>query len=165
MKTDFEIPEHIFKEYLLWLLYLSEINSGSFEIEGEYVVFRVEDQLKLEGEGDVRQTDLKKGVPSISDEAKTSFKNGKLPTKMKSKIMVGEDEYVFTIDSKTMEIQGVKIPVIPMKEPELKMDQRIFHISQIYRVLELLFKQFTKERLDADIWENKVKEINTWINS
>lgn len=165
MKTDFEIPEHIFKEYLFWLLYCSEVNGGTFEIEGEFVVFRVEDQLKLEGEGDVRQTDLKKGVPSVSEEAKTSFKNGKLPTKMKSKIIVGEDEYTFTIDSKTMEIQAIKIPINATKEPELKMDQRVFHISQIYRVLELLFIQFKNERLDEDLWDNKVKEINTWINS
>jgi hypothetical protein len=164
MKIDFEIPEHIFKEYLLWLLYLSEVKSGSFEVEGEFVSFQVEDQLKLEGEGDVRQTDLKKGVPSISEEAKTSFKNGKLPTKMKAKITVGEDNYIFTIDSKTMEIQTVKIPVVALKEPELKMDQRLFHISQIFRVLELLFVQFTKERLDADLWETRVKEINQWIN-
>jgi len=165
MKIEFEIPEHIFKEYLLWLLCFSEVNGGAFEIDGEFIVFRVEDQLKLEGDGDVRQTDLKKGVPSISEEAKTSLKNGKLPTKMKSKIIVGEDEYVFSIDSKTMEIQAVKIPVVPLKEPELKMDQRIFHISQIYRVLELLFAQFSQERLDPDIWQEKVDEINKWINS
>ncbi|NOZ12011.1 MAG: hypothetical protein GXO69_00010 [Acidobacteria bacterium] len=163
MISDFSVPEFIFREFLLWLLVQSEKRDGSFELAGEYVSFRVEDQLKLEGEGDVRQTDLKKGVPSISGEAKSALQDGKLPTKMRVRLVVGGDEYLFVLDSKLMEIRGVKMPVVPLTERELRMEQRIFHLSQIYRMLELLFREFANFRLDAESWAEQVKEINRWL--
>ncbi len=163
MISDFLVPEFIFREFFLWLLVRSELENGSFELAGEFVSFRVEDQLKLEGEGDVRQTDLKKGVPSISTEAKSALKNGKLPTRMRVRLVVGGDEYLFVIDSKQMEIRGVKMPVVPLTEAELRMEQRIFHLSQIYRMLELLFKEFTRLRLDGESWAAQVNEINQWL--
>ena len=163
MISDFAVPEFIFREFLLWLLVQSEINDGSFELSGEFISFRVEDQLKLEGEGDVRQTDLKKGVPSISREARSALINGKLPTRMRVRMVVGGDEYLFVLDSKLMEIRGLKMPVVPLSEAELRMEQRIFHLSQIYRMLELLFNQFAVLRLDSDKWAVQVKEINQWL--
>ncbi len=163
MISDFTVPEFVFREFLFWLLVQSEKKNGSFELAGEFISFRVEDQLKLEGEGDVRQTDLKKGVPSISSEAKTALQDGKLPTKMRVRLVVGGDEYIFVLDSKLMEIRGLKMPVVPLTERELRMEQRIFHLSQIYRMLELLFKEFVNLRLDAETWAKQVKEINQWL--
>ncbi|MCK5879136.1 MAG: hypothetical protein KAH24_05125 [Holophagae bacterium] len=163
MISDFVIPEFIFREFLLWLLVESEKRDGSFELSGEYVSFRVEDQLKLEGEGDVRQTDLRKGVPSISQEARSALRNGKLPTRMRVRLVTGGDEYIFVLDSRLVELRGVKMPVVPLTEAELKMEQRIFHLSQIYRMLELLFNQFAAFRLDAEKWDEQVKEINQWL--
>ncbi|NOY22219.1 MAG: hypothetical protein GXO70_01750 [Acidobacteria bacterium] len=163
MISDFVIPEFVFREFLIWLLVQSEIRDGSFELGGEYVSFRVEDQLKLEGEGDVRQTELKKGAPSISLEARSALRNGKLPTRMRVRLVAGGDEYLFVLDSRLMEIRGVKMPVVPLSEAELRMEQRIFHLSQIYRMLELLFNQFSALRLDAEKWDGQIKEINQWL--
>lgn len=163
MISDFVVPEFVFREFFLWLLVQSELRAGSFELGGEFVSFRVEDQLKLEGEGDVRQMDLRKGLPSISREARSSLKNGKLPTRMRVRLVTGGDEYLFVMDSKLMELRGVKMPVVPLSEAELKMEQRIFHLSQIYRMLELLFNQFAALYLDAEKWEAQVKEINQWL--
>ncbi len=163
MMSDFVVPEFIFREFFLWLLVKSEKQDGSFELGGEFISFRVEDQLKLEGEGDVRQTDLRKGVPSISQEARSSLRNGKLPTKMRVRLVVGGDEYIFVIDSRLMEIRGVRMPVVPLTEPELRMEQRIFHLSQIYRMLELLFKQFADLRLNQEKWVGEIREINQWL--
>ncbi len=163
MISDFVIPEFVFREFFLWLLAQSEMKAGSFELDGEFVSFRVEDQLKLEGEGDVRQTDLRKGVPSISQEARSSLRNGKLPTRMRVRLVTGGDEYIFVMDSKLMELRGVKMPVVPLSEAELKMEQRIFHLSQIYRMLELLFNQFAALHLDAEKWDAEIKEINRWL--
>ena len=99
MISDLILPEFVGREFLMWLLFRSEQDGGSFELDGEYVNFRVEDQLKLEGEGDVRQTDLKKGVPSISEEARIALRTGKLPTRMRVRLVVGDDEYYFVLDA------------------------------------------------------------------
>lgn len=164
MIDDIALPEHVGREFFLWLLYRSEQDGGTFELDGEFVNFRVEDQLKLEGEGDVRQTDLKKGVPSISEEARMALKTGKLPTRMRVRLVVGDDEYFFVLDASLLEVRSARIPVVPMKEPVLKLDQRMFHLSQIYRILELLFRGFATERLDLEHWTSRVGEIHQWMH-
>lgn len=165
MISDVVLPDHVGREFLMWLLFRSEQESGSFELAGEYVNFRVEDQLKLEGDGDVRQTDLKKGAPSISDEARTALVTGKLPTRMRVRLVVGDDEYFFVLDADLLEVRAAKIPTVPMKEPVLKLEQRMFHLSQIYRMMELLFKAFATERLDTNRWPARVKEIHQWMHA
>jgi len=82
---------------------------------------------------------------------------------MRVRLVTGGDEYIFVMDTKLMELRGVKMPVVPLSEAELKMEQRIFHLSQIYRMLELLFNQFASLRLDAEKWGAQVKEINQWL--
>jgi len=164
MRTDHEIPKIVFQEFFLWLLVNSELNGGTFELEGEFIVFRIEDQLKLEGEGDVRQIDFKKGVPSISNEVKAALKTKKLPSKMKCKLIIGEDQYVFSLSADSMEISAVKIPLTPLKEPELKMDQRMFHASQIYRILGSLFAAYAENRVSVSIWRLEEDKLNNWIN-
>ena len=165
MISDLILPEFIGREFLMWLLYRSEQDGGSFELEGEYINFRVEDQLKLEGEGDVRQTDLKKGVPSISEEARIALRTGKLPTRMRVRLVVGDDEYYFVLDADLLEVRSAKIPTVPMKEAVLRLDQRMFHLSQVYRILELLFRLFAFERLDGDRWQASVRDIHQWIHA
>jgi len=165
MISDIVVPEHVFREFLMWLLYRSEQENGMFELQGEFVTFRVEDQLKLEGEGDVRQTDLKKGVPSISEEARISMRNGKLPTRMRVRLTIGSDDYLFVLDSVSMEVRQLKTPAVPFREAPMKLDQRLFHLGQVYRILELLMKEFVKERLDDENWAGRTREISEWVHA
>ncbi len=163
MISDHVVPEHIFREFLLWLLYRTEQETGTLQVGDEYIQIRVEDQLKLEGEGDVRQTELKKGVPSISQEAKIALQNGKLPTRMRLSLASGDDQYLFVIESSRMELRAVRIPVVPIRETDLKLDQRMFHLSQIYRYLELLFHEFAVERVDETRWLERTRDIHLWM--
>ena len=163
MISDHVVPEYVFREFLLWLLFRTEQESGTIQAGDEYIQIRVEDQLKLEGEGDVRQTDLRKGVPSISEEARTALQNGKLPTRMRLRLVSGDDEYLFVIESAKMELRAVRMPVVPIRETELKLDQRMFHLSQIYRYLEVLFHEFSTERLDETKWQTRTRDIHQWM--
>ncbi len=163
MISDHVVPEYVFREFLLWLLFRTEQEAGSLQVGDEYIQIRVEDQLKLEGEGDVRQTDLKKGVPSISQEAKIALQNGKLPTRMRLRLVSGDDEYLFVIESSRMELRAVRMPVVPVRETDLKLDQRMLHLSQIYRYLELLFHEFAAERVDEARWLTRTRDIHQWM--
>ena len=165
MTSDLRIDEFIMKEFFLYLLYFSETNGGEFEAGGEVVYLNILDRLVLEGEGDVWETDLKKGLPSISEEAKRAILNGKLPSLMKIKIQSGEDEFVFTLDSKTPDLKSLKIPVVAVKETDIKIEQRLFYIETVYFILESLFKQFYRLRTNEGEWENFVKDVKKWAKN
>ncbi|BBB32209.1 conserved hypothetical protein [Thermotomaculum hydrothermale] len=162
MTNELRIDEFIFKEFLLYILYTSEINGGEIEVNGEIIYLNVMDRLTLEGEGDVWETDLKRGVPSISREAKRAILNGKMPSLMKLKIQSGEDSFFFVIDSKTLDIKSLKIPVVAIKEPDIKLEQRMFYIETIYLILESIFKDFCSIRTDEDKWEMFVNDVKKW---
>ena len=162
MTNELKIEEFIIREFLLYLLYTSEINGGEIEVNGEIIYLNVLDRLTLEGEGDVWETDLKKGVPSISREAKRAILNGKMPSLMKLKIQSGEDSFFFVLDSKTLDLKSLKIPSVAIKEPEIKLEQRMFYIETIYMILEYLFKDFYKIRTDEKKWESFVQDVKKW---
>ncbi len=136
MTSELRIEEFIIREFLLYILFISEINGGEVEVNGEIVYINVLDRLTLEGEGDVWETDLKKGVPSISQEAKRAILNGKMPSLMKLKVQSGEDSFFFVLDSKTLDLKSLKIPAVAIKEPDIKLEQRMFYIETIYIILE-----------------------------
>ncbi len=162
MTNDLKIEEFVIREFLLYLLYTTEINGGEVDVDGEIIYLNVLDRLTLEGEGDVWETDLKKGVPSISQEAKRAILNGKMPSLMKLKIQSGEDSFVFTIDSKTLDLKSLKIPVVAIKETDIKLEQRMFYIETIYAILESMFKDFYNIRVDEQKWELFVKDVKKW---
>ena len=162
MTSELRIEEFIIREFLLYILFISEINGGEVEVNGEIVYINVLDRLTLEGEGDVWETDLKKGVPSISQEAKRAILNGKMPSLMKLKVQSGEDSFFFVLDSKTLDLKSLKIPAVAIKEPDIKLEQRMFYIETIYIILESLFKDFYKIRVDEKKWESFVKDVKKW---
>ncbi len=165
MTNDLRIDEFVMKEFFLYLLFFSETNGGEFDVAGEIVYLNILDRLMLEGEGDVWETDLKKGLPSISEEAKRALLNGKLPSLMKVKIQSGEDEFVFTLDSKTPDLKSLKIPVVAVKETDIKIEQRLFYIETVYYILENLFKRFYKLRIDESEWEKFLKDVKKWAKN
>ena len=162
MTSELRIEEFIIREFLLYILFISEINGGEVEVNGEIIYINVLDRLTLEGEGDVWETDLKKGVPSISQEAKRAILNGKMPSLMKLKVQSGEDSFFFVLDSKTLDLKSLKIPAVAIKEPDIKLEQRMFYIETIYIILESLFKDFYKIRVDEKKWESFVKDVKKW---
>ncbi len=162
MTNELRIEEFIIREFLLYILYTSEINGGEIEVNGEIIYLNVLDRLTLEGEGDVWETDLKKGVPSISQEAKRAILNGKMPSLMKLKVQSGEDSFFFVLDSKTLDLKSLKIPAVAIKEPDIKLEQRMFYIETIYIILESLFKDFFKIRVDEKKWESFVQDVKKW---
>ena len=162
MTSELRIEEFIIREFLLYILFISEINGGEVDVSGEIVYINVLDRLTLEGEGDVWETDLKKGVPSISQEAKRAILNGKMPSLMKLKVQSGEDSFFFVLDSKTLDLKSLKIPAVAIKEPDIKLEQRMFYIETIYIILESLFKDFYKIRVDEKKWESFVKDVKKW---
>ncbi len=162
MTSELKIEEFIIREFLLYLLYTSEVNDGEVEANGEIIYISVLDRLTLEGEGDVWETDLKKGVPSISQEAKRAILNGKMPSLMKLKIQSGEDSFFFVLDSKNLDLKSLKIPQVAIKEPDIKLEQRMFYIETIYMILESLFKDFYKVRTDENRWESFIQGVKKW---
>ncbi len=162
MTNELRLDEFIIKEFLLYILYTSEISGGEVEVNGEIIYLNVLDRLTLEGEGDVWETDLKKGVPSISQEAKRAILNGKMPSLMKLKIQSGEDSFFFVIDSKTLDLKSFKIPAVAIKEPDIKLEQRMFYIETVYIILESMFKDFYSIRVDEQKWENFVEDVKKW---
>jgi len=162
MTNEFRIEEFVIREFFLYILYTSEINGGEIEVNGEIVYLTILDRLVLEGEGDVWETDLKKGVPSISREAKRAILNGKMPSLMKLKIQSGEDSFFFVLDSKTLDLKSLKIPVVAIKEPDIKLEQRMFYIETVYSVIESLFKDFFAVRTDGAVWDAFLEDVKKW---
>ena len=155
-------------EFLTWLWWFVETGSGSIRVSdsleaqvhlGERMV------LTLPGEG--REKVVCTTQANALDEARTALRRGKLVAEMQLFLMAGDNEYYLTLDSSLSAVKGLKTPKQPLdydpEDPDGRFLERMFFVEEVSSVLDVLYGDFLRARLDTSWDTDFLLRIRQWM--
>ena len=159
------------QEFLTWVWYQSEVNSGLLEIKG-YGPAEIwfEDRLTLEsGSGDAKQKVTCQGKDLDLAEARTALKEGKKVSQAKMRIASDGREWRLTVKAEGFDWSAVKAPktLDPEEEEPEEMAGRLLDrvavISELTKLFDALYAQFLEVRLTPAWEEDELAKIRRWL--
>ena len=165
--------QFIGQEFLTWVWFISDLNSGLVELPGFGAVeIWFEQRMMLEsGSGDMRQAVVCSGRELDLAEALTALREGKKVSQVRLRIGFEEREWHLTLKDQGLELTGVKPPKTfdpDEEEPESdagKLLERVALLQELIRILDALYARFLTARL-TDRWENEeIPRLRKWLNS
>ena len=161
--------EFLGRDFLIWLWCKSETNEGRFDL-GELgtVELWFDGRVTLQSDGD---TDIESitcsGQNSRLREARFALTKNKKVTQATLKLIVGDDEWSFTLDSTWLNFKSLKTPQVvrdKRDDPEGLFYERVFLIEQPLRVVDALFSSFIKTRTSPEWGTQELPALMEWIN-
>jgi len=152
-------------DFLTWLWFASEKQEGIFKSkEHGDVGVALEGPLLFTRTGDgAHEIALRKGLPTVSAEAKTALLSGK--KLRRAKLMLGhiEEAWNVTLDADTFVFRSVKLPEPKeMLDPASRFQDRVQKLGLFRDLFFELFDKFLNVRADAAKWADTKKQIHKW---
>ena len=158
--------EFLGAEFITWLWYCEEAQSGIFDLGGDLGQIEVgfEDRLTMSSAAiDEQEDSFKGGRPTSSIEAKMALRLGKLAKQAKIRIAQGDQEWLFTLRESPLMMSAIKLPEIMTKGGQTQFFERMFLLEHLERIYKALFQIFLEERL-GESWESEtLPQIRQWV--
>jgi hypothetical protein len=164
--ADEEMEDAPGQDFLTWLWFASEARGGIFKSKdhGNFAV-ALEGPLGFQRSGaGAHEITLRKGLPTVSAEAKTALLSGK--KLRRARLMLGcEDEaWAWTFDADTFVFRSLKLPEPKeMLDPSSRFQDRMIKLGMCREFVFDLFERFLNDRCDAKKWSATKKEIHQWV--
>lgn len=168
-----EDKKFIGQEFLTWIWFQSEVNSGIVDVKG-YGAVEVwfEDRIMLEsGSGNTRQSVTCQGKDMDLAEARTALREGKKVSQARIRLAVEEREYHFSVKAEGLELNSIKGPkTLDYAEEEDdalagRLLDRVAVFRELTNVMDSLFGKFLSIRLTRQWDETEVQRIRNWLSS
>ena len=160
-RTDFLGPE-----FLTWLWFRTETQTGPFDLGGENGVFSLwfEDKLVVGSTAvDAQENLFKGGHPATSLEARTALRLGKLASEAKLRLVRETHEWAFTFRAKDLSIGSVRIPAVLASEADDRLYERMYLLEQLDGMLKGLYGQFLRLRMSAEWTTQELPRLQKWV--
>ncbi|GAG02426.1 unnamed protein product [marine sediment metagenome] len=161
--------EFLGQEFLLWLWFRSETNQGIFDLgDAGKAELWLDRKLVLQSESDdeVAKITCSGGNPSQLKEARFALTENKRITEAMLKLIIGDDEWSFIIDSTWMNFKSFKAPKVMQAgkdDPEGFFYEKFFLIEQAVSAMDRIYASFIKIRTSSD-WESReLPALTEWI--
>ena len=149
------------EEFLIWLWHRGLAEGGTSGLEGDLSACFLDDAVVLVNErGDVKELSLRKGNPTESREAFEAMSRGMRPSKAKIRLLSGDMEWTFVLDSSTLTLSGLKLPPSQAKNPADRMADRLFLIDELRGHLGRRFETFILARVGDPTMQDG---LQAWI--
>lgn len=150
-------------EFLLWLWFREDQDQCLFKVGDDTVELRFDDRIQLEAHlAEAETSDLKGGAPAHSPEAHKALQVGKRVAKAKMRLLKGEREWVFAVNTGELSLSGIKTPTVLTKADDEPFYERMYLIEELHDAWYAVYRTFLEERL-ADGWEDAREKIAAWI--
>ena len=171
-----EVYPHIAPEFYVWLLYQSEVQDESFQVEGiGPVELYLQDRLSFtssDGEN-ARAVITGEDAPN-SAETKAALITGKILSDVKVILKLPASSYMLTLKGDLCDISSLKrvnedadAPADVIEEDD-SLDAflllRMREYEDIVRILETLFRAFVAERASDDWHTTTLQEMRRWVH-
>ncbi len=152
------------KEFLTWLWFKSETNTGRFT---ENIELWVDNAITLQSDdGENPDKVILKGSGAKMSEGMLALKNGKQVVEGKFILIMDDQEWSFMLDAFRLSFRALKTPKT-MKQSEDEEDayflDKVKLIEKAVSAVDQLFKQFMDIRLEPVDWTDEGKKIWEWI--
>jgi hypothetical protein len=171
-KTSFspEVPDDEMEDtpgldFLTWLWFASEARGGIFKSkEFGDVGVQLEGPLLFTRAGDgAHEISLRKGLPTVSAEAKTALLGGKKLRRVKLLIARPDEAWSCSFDTELFVFRALRLPEPKeVLEPVSRFQDRLLKLDTFRCVFMELFDRFLAERCDRKKWATIQKEIHQW---
>ena len=175
MRVMGETKAFISREFLNWLWFFSESNPDMFNFEHQGTTLQamvwVDDRLLLSSAGpDNQQSLMRGGDPSKTEEAAVAMLSGKNVEELKMGAHI-EDEGEFTCVLNCMDLspRSLQLPMPEETEEDENAAQnsplevRIHQMRIFLSLVDHLFQQFLKDRLDENWSQTVARDIKEWM--
>ncbi len=157
--------EFLGREFLTWLWFKSETQDGQFALaDSKQVLLWFDDKVVLQSDG--HEIISCQGENSALIEARHALRDGKKVTQAKIKLIMGENDWSFSLDSAWLNFKSLKTPKVMLdtrEDPEGLFYEKVFLLDTPISAIEQLFTQFLEIRI-SDKWDKtEVTAIRRWM--
>jgi hypothetical protein len=163
--SDSPQPDFLGNEFLLWLWYMTELESDTLKLSDDTeVTVMFSKSLSLECPAGLsgRET-ISSEIPTRLPEAMEAIRSGKLPRKAGLTLVRLGQQYELTLQAETFSISGARVQKDDDAEGREVLESRIDAIRQLNQTIDLLFEVFCRTRLSTD-WADQVEKISQWVS-
>jgi len=160
--------EFLGREFLTWLWFKSETEDGLCTLDNsQQVELCFDDKVVLQSdEVEGVQTVICQGEHSELTEARHALREGKKVTQAKIKLIIGDNEWSFTLDSTWLNLKSLKTPKVMLdtkEDPEGLFYEKAFLLDRAISSIEQIFVKFLKIRISNE-WDIKeLPAIQQWM--
>ncbi len=126
------------RDFATWLWYFQEIENGTFEVDslGEFSIM-IDGPLVFAADGNgALEVVVKKGLPTISPEAKAALSVGEKIRQAKFTLVRNDEIWSFTLDADNFAFRSMTLPVI-----DAQLDL-VSHFEERIRLLDIFRRAF-----------------------
>lgn len=162
--TLLQEKEFFGRDFLTWLWYKSEIQTGKYQIDSDHVIeYWPGNRIVLASETNEEQISCK-GENSKWSEAKRALSQGKKVCSSNFKLILPNAESSFTLDSMKLNFKSLKTPKVEVnktEDPEGLFFEKVFLYQEIIKTMDKLYVQFLETYLTQ--WSCEWKAIQDWF--
>lgn len=153
------------QDFLTWLWFYSEVKGGMVNTDRGRFAAAIDGPLTfvLEAEG-AHVTQLRRGAPMVSAEAKTALQAGKKLSRAKVLLARGDDAWQFTLGADDFTFRSAKLPKGEAVDPVSRFQERMLAMETMRFAVDAFFEVFVQRRFDRDAWGTTVGEIRSWVS-
>jgi hypothetical protein len=161
--------EFLGREFLTWLWFKTETEGGLFNLhDGLTGEFLVDGTLTLTSDSDDRrETVVCTGENPRLREARFALSEYKKVTQARFRLVIGDDTWVFTLDSMWMNFKSLKGPKLlrdPGEDPDGMFYEKMGVVEQPVAAVEAVYRRFLEIRTSAEWEEAEMPAIVHWIH-
>ncbi len=155
------------RDFATWLWYFQEEEGGTFDVNGlGQFAIAIDGPLTFAAESSAAmESVVRKGMPTISAEAKAALRVGKKLTRAKYNITRGKETWTFTLDADSFALRSVKLPDGEELDPMSHFQERILFFNILRETFNTLFGKFLEQIEDTDRANALQDKVIAWAES
>jgi recombination associated protein RdgC len=162
--------EFLGKDFLLWLWFKSVTGHGIIDLnDADEVELRFAGKITLLSEDDeTADTVTCSGVNSRFKEARFALTQGKKITSTGIRLVVDEEEYSFTLDSKWLNFRAFKTPKVLQdnsNDPDGLFYEKAGLTEKAVSAMDNLFACFIKLRISPEWKSREMPGLTAWVRA
>lgn len=160
--------EFLGREFLVWMWFRSDVREGRFSL-GEVgdAELRLDGRVVLQSNpGDGAEKVICLGENSHLREARYALAESKTVTEAMLKLIIGDNQWSFILDSTWMNFRSFKSPKVMQdneKDPEGLFYEKFSLIDQALSAMDFIYSSFIKIRLSPDWEAQELPALLQWI--
>ena len=155
-------------DFLTWLWYYIERMGGTVEAGDKVANIHLGERMVLVLPGDGKERVICTTQANFLHEARTALRQGKVVEEVQIFFVVGENEYLVTLDSSLWALKGLRtpkqLPDYGQDDPDGKFLEKMYFIDEVFATLDALYMRFLEERLTPGWESDTLPQIQKWID-
>lgn len=159
------------QDFLTWLWYKTDNENVLFQLEDKRTfTLQMEQKVSVQGgEGETKATATVSSPGGELTEAKTGLLNGKKVNKAQLLFAMDQDDWLVQVNAADFGLSGLKTPKVATKDddgddPDSKFLEKMFLLERCLEMLDIVFTQFLKLRMNKNDWAEESAKVKLWIN-